>query len=348
MIPPNFSTYSSNEIIELFKESSIDNLQMIISHLNNAQIILGITALQNQPHIKLLSLIQKLDRTHLETAGKALSSKQFIDLLESFSNGQCPPNKLSSLLVGLPFYVFMETIQIAPNHSLEILKQEEILEPLQHQLNLLGHEYEKKLLAFQNQTNHLCDDIHKIDIEELSFSDLDEMRDKIIDLENEYQLALETIDKGLSIIWNTARIDLIEKFSHLKEATHSQYIRNIGKDDGSGIGPGLFPALDRFLGTIYEIEPSSNNHADNDLAIEGLTKLSIWYLKDYWEAGLLPNIKHQDELEHQEKQQLFNLVQTNLQKFGIATIKDLKKAQIFSKPMLKEYVKRHQSRCLPH
>ena len=90
---------------------------------------------------------------------------------------------------------------------------------------------------------------------------------------------------------------------------------------------------------------------DSDAAIEGLTRLSVWYLKDYWELGLLPSIdvpaklnldphRFSEEECKQYHQHLLTLVQDLLNKLNIGTVGALKKARIYSKPLLKAYIAR--------
>ena len=88
---------------------------------------------------------------------------------------------------------------------------------------------------------------------------------------------------------------------------------------------------------------------DDEPAVEGLVKFSVWYLKDYWELGLLPGVEKQADLDidmekHTEaeraeyREKLFTLARDTLDQVGLSTVGDLKNAFIFSKQTLQEYI----------
>lgn len=286
------------------------------------------------------------DYSELELIGKTLSAQQFLQILELFSEKHIPIDKLSALLVGLPPSLFYEALYLAKRTHLKALKQEGILEPLEHQLNVFSNECDNKLALYQSESIQIENEIHQIKINTLTSSDLRAFHHRIHALSDKYYSFLQTIDKALAVTWNTNRIDLIEKLSHLKERTHMQFIRTIDSSSENNRSSGLLKELEQALSKVYE----SEEIRENDQAIEGLACLSIWYLKDYWEIGLLPQIQEAKELELEvkshDRQQLFDQVHCNLMRLGIQTIEDLKKAQIFSKNMLKEYIQQHKDLLL--
>ena len=112
---------------------------------------------------------------------------------------------------------------------------------------------------------------------------------------------------------------------------------------------GLYAKFEEKLNTIYSGFNHGEGLLDEDPAIEALANLSIWYLQDYWELGLLPEIsniqqldldpKHYNESERSDfKADLFLKVRKNLESKGLKTVFDLKSNQIFSKGMLKNYL----------
>lgn len=358
----NFKAPMEQDIPFLFKHSSPQQIKELISELSFKQIESGIAALRAEStSSRLLSAIEGVEEIRkLELIGSFLSAEQFSAILRSISEHKTSIDKLSPLLVGLPPSVFFESLQKAQDIHLESLKKEGILEPLEHHINLLFNTFETTLQKYQEKTEEIHRSIEEINSNFLTYSDLRSLENQIENLKGDYQATLDMIDKALAIIWNTHRLDLIEKLSQLKERASLQLIHNIGPDrplirDSDGL-TGL---LKKFLNQVYENHSDraganrTPDAEDDEKSLEGLTRLSIWYLNDYWEAGLLPEIKKPENLEpaslHSEeeklhhRQQLFDRVQSNLEHLGIETVGKLKKAQIFSKLMLKEFIEKHKN-----
>jgi hypothetical protein len=305
-------------------------------------------------------LVHKLNETSdLEAIGKQLSLNQFLDLLIHLQKEPTLTTKLSPLLVGLSPYVFFQALLLMPFESVEVLKREGVLEPLQHQLNLFIHESELVNRQASEQIHTLTKEIQESQIKEWNHQDLETMQLKIEQLKMHYEELIHAINKALALTWNTTRIDLLDKLNHLKEFSLSQ-LQNIGSPRLQTETPsGLFAFLEQLLyntyGSVNDSQEDIEVLDDEDSAIEGLVKFSIWYLQDYWKLGLLPKIKHVKELELdpirynereriQHRQQLFNQVQQNLTELGIGKVADLKKAEIFSKKMLVEYITKYHHR----
>lgn len=355
------SDLNPEDLYLLFRQSSPKQIKDFISQMSPNQIASGILALQEEAaafQAKFMAIFHGLkDSLQVEAIGKNLSSQQFLSALALFNKETIDLNKLSSLLVGISPHVFFETIYFASQDILEPLRREGLLEPLQHQLCLFVHEAEKVLGEYQYQIDCLHQEIEQIDHQNLGSEELHSIQDNIEKLKESHQNLLEAINKALAITWKTNRIDLIEKFNQLKEKAHSQVNQQIGREKSEhSPATGLFAALEQSLFSAYSSSISMQcdieSLSDDDLSIEALTKLSIWYLKDYWELGLLPSVKDIQELnlEHlqpygkewlQQRQYWFNLVQQNLERLNIGRVRDLKKANIFSKKTLKEYISQH-------
>lgn len=342
MDPYNFSLRPIEEVGLLFQKSSLTQLKTIIPHLSSLQLMAGIQALEDPMLEKLPAVADMLTATPLlESIGKILTEKQFLILLEAYLKDQFSLHKLLSILVGLPSHIFIKTIETAPREYLEPLKKEELLEPLQNHLNILGHNCEKERVELHQIEEKLFKEIQELNKKNLNNLTLKEIKTKIISLENRYQRILGILDRALSILWNTSRIDLLDRFSRLKESANLQYVL-INGTQAHRLGLQVY--LKKILNDIYEEESSQENGKilnDDDLTIDGLTKLGVWYLKDYWEVGLLPKIKKFEELDQNPTAHLFHNVQENLDRLGIKTIKDLKNANIYSKDMLIEYIQKH-------
>lgn len=352
-----FETKSAEGVLAFFQHASIAQIQQQAPSLPCTFITLGIQALQNCPkgHEKMRATIQVLQELpQLEACGRGLSTKQFIYLLKSFQQHQLAIEKLSPILVGLPPYVFFQVLYNLPASHIDILKIEGLLEPLQHHLHLFTHECEQITQQYRQDVLHLYQRIQELHREELNHRNLQQMSDQILAKREQYKTLLNTLNKALAIAWPTNRLDLLDKLNQQKETLYHHFIQSVGAPRSGGIPPtGLFLALEKFLFNTFTTEDGTiDSLYDDELAIEGLAKLSIWYLKDYWELGLLPSIHSIEELELdpnqfsekerlQHRQKLFNLVQDNLSQIGIKIVRDLKQAQIFSKNMLKEYIDNH-------
>ena len=322
-------------------------------------------SIDNVPHLstrQLLSLIRQLkENAELEAVGKRLSLDQFLDLLSHLRKETNLVAKLSPLLVGLSPYIFFQALHLMPISSVEVLKREGVLEPLQHQLNLFIHECELVNRQAMELANGLTVEIQESHINDWDHHDLEIMLLKIEQIRDYYEEIIKAINKALALTWNTNRIDLLDKLNHLKEVSLNQMQKVGAPRHESGPPTGLFSILETFLhntyGSVEAAQEDIEALQDDDSSIEGLAKFSIWYLNDYWELGLLPKITSVEELELdpvrynerervQHRQQLFNQVQQNLNKLGIGLVGDLKKAEIFSKKMLIEHINKHQKKIL--
>lgn len=293
------------------------------------------------------------ENSSLEILGKALTPQEFIDILAHLESNNLPTSKLASLLVGLPSGVFAEALFSAPQKILAPLKGEGLMEPLEHHLTLFTHECMNRVQKCQEQTDALYEEINRLDIQRISSEIFDTFQTKFQIIIGAYYSILEAINKGLSIIWNAGRIDLIEKLMTLKETIHFELKMPLKGESRQTAG--MLPLyLEERLGKVYASanDSFSVQLQDDDLASDGLAKLSVWYLKDYWELGLLPSIKNIEVIDktHSEanekanlhqQQELYNLVQSNLKRIGIHTVGDLKKARIYSKEALKKYIASH-------
>ena len=80
---------------------------------------------------------------------------------------------------------------------------------------------------------------------------------------------------------------------------------------------------------------------DEDPACDALVKFSVWYLQDYFELGLLPEVTNEAELDR-DPQRYRELARQRLHRLGLKTVGDLKRAGIFSRATLAEHVKQHK------
>lgn len=296
------------------------------------------------------TIINEENQSRLIEIGKNLTVNDLIFILDSISKKKVGAEKLSPLLIGLPFQIFGQMLNLTANFSFDALKKEGFLEPIQHHLTLFANECLELVNSHQESINLLNQEAREINVKHLTFKTLENFYHKISLLIQKLQLFLKGIDRALAITWNTNRIDLIEKFSHIKEMNHNQVFKQIGfPKTETTMATGLFAFLDEILFKTYGPleQRGGESLKDDDIAIEGLTQLGVWYLADYFDLGLLPGFKTKEDLTKlnpEQTQELFYVVQRNLEELGIGTVLDLKKAHIFSKDMLLEFIQRRLNR----
>ncbi len=355
-----FHSPSNEELLNLLQQISPTHLQETLSSLAEPQLtqcarFLNEHSIPNA--ISKLSLIleQVSEPNRLESFAKGLSTQQFLAILEHLSQTPSLKNKLSPLLVGLPSPIFLQALEKINPLFLNCLKLESMTEPLQHLLTLFIHDCEHLLQTTHEAIVNYIQQIQELQLQLLSFEELEGLETQIFKLHETIIARLEAINHAQAILWNANRIDLIDKLSQLKEQFFYLLHKQVGHPSDSEPSTGLYQALEERLAQIFTTaDPSldiDTRLQDEDSALEGLTKFSIWYFKDYWELGLLPSIQN-DQLEldpstHSEqellnhRQVLFMTVLESLDKLKLSHVKDLKKAKIFSKPLLEHYIKAH-------
>src|SRR5262249_54111258 len=114
-----------------------------------------------------------------------------------------------------------------------------------------------------------------------------------------YESLLLLINKVLSLAWNAKRLDLIDKMSHAKEQCQKALSHSIGQPKTAfNEAAGLFARIDLALERFYDNPDNAvENAEDDEPALEGLARFSLWYLKDYFELGLLPHIAEPSHLD---------------------------------------------------
>lgn len=303
---------------------------------------------------KTVALIQGAKgQEHLEAAGHVLTLPQLQELLKKSIGSE----KLQPILVGLPHSRFVDLLMVASDKELMVLKQQSSGEPIQYHLNIFHHDMTHFLDEQFKSIEKFSQDIEQLNLEELSRAELLSLFACIKEYSEWDVKALNLTNRALQIAWNTNRPDIIEKLSNLKDRCKKFNVYIVGDlHKGKTPSTGIFAKLEDKLNSIYG-DPNNPNDVealkDNESSMDGIAKCSVWYLQDYWEAGLLPHIKSKDKLDlpantftekerSEYREKLFNSVSSNLERLGLATVKDLKQAHIFSKKSLREYISAHK------
>lgn len=351
---PNFTNCETAEIVKFAKECTVNQIENSIEKMSPEQVMTLIQSMNDKKKPRTL-IIGLSTREHLEAAGSSLTVDQALDLIETCLQIEDKHNwKLSPLLVGMPNSVFSEIIQHIGEEQLQIFKDEGVTEPVQHQLTTLSH----KLLADIQKAEETIDQIYKgiqvISIQECTLHNIREII-KEVELCQKLLNSLYVINnQALAISWNTNRLDIIETFNKIKDSCQKFTLYGLGTPSSETEEPtGIYHLLEQKLCEVYgnPLDPEDSEALkDTEPAMEGLVKLSIWYLRDYWELGLLPNIKKQSELDLdlerysetervQYREKLFAEAQKNLSHIGLKSVKNIKENFIFSKESLQEYIR---------
>jgi hypothetical protein len=350
----NQPPFQSQEELKIFlSKSTPQQFQEALPHFSLSELASSLIFLQEELALerksKLENLFQFIESPiSLEILGKNLNATSFISFLEFLTQFHQYQQRLNFILVGLHPSVFSEALHQMQEHHLPILKQEGLLEPLQYQFTqfvhageTLKHHIEKNIEQFEHELAFIDPNELTPDTLQVLFDQIDTFRKQLIDY-------LEGARTALAIIWYTNRIDLIEKLSVVNESIQYLLSHFVGHPaSASLIATGIYAHLEQTFSKIFDASLQ-----DEDAAIEGMTRLSVWHLKDYWELGLLPSISQVNQLEldpqkfneeerWNHQQHLLTLVQQQLERLGIEKVKDLKKLHLFSKPLLKAYIEQY-------
>ena len=327
--------------------------QFSIQELAESFVLLQNEEIQNREG-KMIALFEFIDASEqLEALGKNLSVQQFLHLLDFLVAHDSYQNTLSTLLIGLRSEIFCKALNFFQSGHLALFKEEGKLEPLHYHLTQFVHEGESLYQHIDRQIERFEESLQTIGGEELTVERLENLVSQISPFRNKLLDCLERISVALSIAWNTDRIDLIEKLSGINEALQRLLVLFIGHPASDNLpSTGLYLRIEQILSTIFD-----SSLKDEDASIEGLTRLSVWHLKDYWELGLFPHIHQLEELDldaaqpegkqrEVRHQHLFSHVQQQLERLKIGTVGDLKREHLFSKPLLKAYIDRNRNLLL--
>lgn len=297
-------------------------------------------------HHRIIDLFHQMnDRLHLETLGKAVTAQQALAIIRSCLRANViEQSKLTPLLAGLQELTFRQMLSEAKNAEMQVMKRESLTEQVQHLLTLFISEMGNIIRDYTVAITALEKDIDVLSIDELSKEEVLTLFERIDAVSHLFSQALEQTNQALALSWNTMRLDLIEKLNAIKDVFYKFSALVIGHPRAAERSPrGLYAKLEEKLFLVYG-NPTNPMEIvrDDEPAFNSLSKLSIWYVQDYWDIGLLPGIKNPQLLPEKDlsknRENLIQEAKNNLEKTGLKTVKDLKEALIFSKATLKEFI----------
>lgn len=284
-------------------------------------------------------LRESSDIHSLEALGRGISLEDLQALSTLATSSPDTQDKLLAVLAGVPHHRFVELLEKADEVLLQDLIALAPTEPLQYHLTILSHSLHSQALDGEALIEDIMADIATFDTLQLSQDNVYAIERKIEAAAGKLQQLTHLCKKTLTIAWNTSRLDLIESFSHIKERIEILLNRSFDKHDHpERHSSSLYEALEQHLFRVYGSGELFEELKDETPAREALTRLAIWYHKDYVELGLFPS---NTPLSDTEKSQTPQQASESLSAIGLKTLLDLKKARIFSKRCLREYILNH-------
>lgn len=311
----------------------------------------------NQPDHLFSAFKTMSDPHYIEIAGSVLQPSQFLELLNHPEIGSLQ-EKFSSLFILMPPEVFRSVIANATPKQMNTLKKEAIAEPLLHQLTVLSNGLKNDVAAYGLEIMNKERELKELPLENITSSDIFSVTHDLHSLAEKGLSLQGLISQALALAWQTTRMDIIDQLSQSKEHCQKIILEGFGLKPQQGVGPikleilqtGLWSVLNNRLDSVFEEFFDPSKHLQDQIpAMEALVKFSVWYLKDYWEIGLLPQIKNESDLELnpdkysenerlEYREELFLAAQRTLEEHGLFTLADLKSAKIYSRKALVEYI----------
>lgn len=284
--------------------------------------------------------------------GRALSSEQILEILHFVKNGKKEAHnlqKLSSLFMGVSPNVFHDILVQANTAELSFLREEAITESVQHNLSLIVNELHKRFIGLCDELATKGLEIEGTDLQTIGKDEIASFYESVKNYQEGGDSILFLTGRALSIAWNSNRVDLIQELGRIKELCQKCMNESVGKTGIAELAPtGLFHLLNKKVDRLFSDMDTNGNLTlmkNTTPALEALVKLSVWYIQDYCDVGLLPQVKPvndmntaQENEDLKKREQLFIAAEKNLNKMGLHTLADIKSAQIYSKKALVEYI----------
>lgn len=353
--PPSLTDAPPEEAAQLALKTSAQDLSTLANQFSSESLCAIVRVLHAEQDRywkeKLWGLVSSIQsRKRMEVLGTALSQDQLLYLLNG-GKGTIPliANAIPALFVGLSHDEFLAFLAEAKEGQLAALKREAGTEPIQHHLVVMAREMAPRLDKYISALLGLEQEIMNV-VPPLSNEAVAVIERKIVSAAEEAEATINLLRKALGISWNTNREDLVDALGVCKENWQKFRLLAVGMPSSEGgRATGLYAAFESQLGKVFANKDEPAILDDNTPAIDALINFSIWYIQDYWEIGLLPEIASEAELELDPKQHseaectahraaLFSRAKENLERAGLHRVKDLRLKKIFSKEALMEYL----------
>jgi len=359
----DYNNLTNQELIDVFLNMELDMVAHVSENLTPERAAYVVSTLETKApdcddtaHRICAVFMGLSTKEQVVAVGRVMNTKFTMALIqELIKKDQRHLWKISSLLIGLTQRVFNKVLTTASSKEMEVLQHEAMKEPLQHHLTVYVHEADRELNQIIESLLSVEDQLATLDLETLTYSELKTMMNEVDGQIFRLEVFLVKLNRALGIAWNTNRPDLIDRFNKIKETCHRTQELTIGSPRSETALPtGIYKKFEQSLCGAFQSSNPNETLQDDEPAVEALAALSLWHLKDYWEAGLLPSISRESDLKldpesHSEKEcvdyreQLMNEVRHNLETFELATVGDFKARLLGTPRLLKGYVDRRRS-----
>ena len=336
--------------LEYIIELNVKDFKKIIQTLDIQDLIPITLALKEQQipdwQEKTYILFQSSQKNNLliEILGVLFSYSQYLVLLEKSTKSEKNNKAIANLLQYIPYETLKDLLRKCEDSHLFQLKKSALAKAIEPQLSTLTYELIKANHSFGSLLFSLVSTINSLPVKNIERSNINKIKKKLEIATLIKEENIELIDKTLTILWNIDRSDLIDKLSHIKEKYHLQEKMDLGcpKTEDSA-ETGLYEKLTNHLNLVFGNEKQTNFN-QIEPSIEALKKLSVLSIQDYLDIGILPKINTSNIKKHkfQNSSLLTQQALSNLQKIGLDTIENFKESEIYSKSLLKDYIKRHR------
>jgi hypothetical protein len=254
-------------------------------------------------------ILNLTDRKEIEQAIRRISlddsRKLFAHLAKSPSSYA---EKVAPILSGLPlshFVILSQEATFKPYVQMEVL---------QHKIHLLVGTFREELKISQSKIDPLNREIEALS---LPLDPINSSQKGIQSAIQENQTTLHLLNHILELSWLSERVDLIQALSALKE--------------------GFIYLLNRLLSlqaTLLNRSKSILGSQDDASNLEALASLGFLYLEDFQKFLHLLGEKNEGKPE----EEILNLISSRLNTMGLASIKDFKEHELFTKERLFAYL----------
>lgn len=353
----NIYPYGEHEILELMNQLNPQELEKFSEKISPLQVQLAILSLKEptSPHwsAKLHALFTGVKNIAvLEAIGRAINLDQLLQFIEFGALDREQAWKLFPVFVTISHPLFSQMLLEMPEGKKMQLQNLCASEPIQHHLLLFIHELKAITEDFENEYYQKQAEIKQISGINLEPKDLATIQSGLGDFRDRVNMVRFKIENALSLAWNASSGDLIELLSEQREGIERFLYSMIGHPHHNNTNAsGLYRLLEDQLSKIFGKDINGAEYdalKDNEPAIEALARLNLWYIEDYWKIGLLPQESDSTKLslpfitEDNLLEKYRNLVEQNLRLIGLKTIKDFKRHHLVSKPLLIDYIAKHQ------
>jgi len=359
----DYNKLSNKELAEVFLKMDIKMVAHVSGSLTPERAAYVVSSLESKaPHCKETShricavFLGLTTKEQVVAVGRVMNTKFTMSLIqELIKKDQSHLWKISSLLIGLTQRVFNKILTTASDKEMAVLQHEAMKEPLQHHLTVYVHEADQELNERIDNLLQIQSALTNVDLENFSYQDLRELLDHVEDHSAKLDHFLAKLNRALGVAWNTNRPDLIDRLNKINDTCHRAKEITIGTPRSkTSLPTGIYQTFEEALCQAFQNTNPNETLQDDELGVDALGALSLWYVKDYWNMGLLPSISKEELLKldpetHSDKEcqdyraKLMEEVNQNLEGLGLSTVGDFKSAFLGTPNLLKGYVERRSA-----